>query len=69
MSSLKTEASSDRALFAATGLQPTLARSVLTSSSTAASAAVSADTVTGAVVFGAFVSFSAASTESSSWWA
>src|SRR4051812_42914086 len=51
MSSLKDSASFVSELFAARALQPTLARSSLTSFSTSASAAARADTVTGAEVF------------------
>ena len=57
MALLKASARSASALLAATGLQPTLARSSFTSLSTSASAAASAETATGALgsSAGAFV--------------
>src|SRR3954470_1875288 len=59
MAWLKAPARSASALLAATGLQPTFARSALTSLSTSAAAAASVETSTGAVVsfFAGFFSF------------
>lgn len=51
MARLKSSASSRSALFAATGLQPTLARSSLTSLSTCAWATASSETAAGALGF------------------